>query len=99
MLGKRFRVPWVAELRDLWTDAPYYDFPAWRKILDRILERRLLRQAAQLVTVTPTWGQALESSYDKPVSVVVSRAARPPVLRENRRGAYAACVEQRLLWR
>jgi glycosyltransferase involved in cell wall biosynthesis len=71
-LGRRFHVPWIAELRDLWVDNPYYLFPAWRKRLDQMLERRVLGQAASLVTVTPLWGQTLEKSWDKPVSVILN---------------------------
>lgn len=71
-LGRQFHVPWIAELRDLWVDNPYYLFPAWRKLLDQALERRVLGQAASLVTVTPLWGQTLEKSWDKPVSVILN---------------------------
>lgn len=75
-LGKRFRIPWVAELRDLWADNPYYAFPAWRRSIDRILERRLLGKAAMLVTVTPPWGQTLKASYDKSVAVILNGYAQ-----------------------
>jgi len=33
-LSKRSGVPWVAELRDLWTDNPYRDLPGWRRALE-----------------------------------------------------------------
>jgi glycosyltransferase involved in cell wall biosynthesis len=89
-LGPRFEVPWVAELRDLWTDNPYYAFPAWRRALDGVLERRLLRAAALLVTVTPPWGQTLQSSYDKPVSVVLNGFAEEDVIGAGGREAYQA---------
>jgi len=71
-LGKEFGVPWVAELRDLWTDNPYYEHPAWRKLLDAAIERRVLGSAAMLVTVTPLWGETLKRKYDRPVHVVLN---------------------------
>jgi hypothetical protein len=71
-LGREFEIPWIAELRDLWTDNPYYGFPGWRRALDRVLERRLLRSAALLVTVTPIWGSTLQTKYRSPVAVVLN---------------------------
>jgi glycosyltransferase involved in cell wall biosynthesis len=52
-------VPWVAELRDLWVDNPYYEHPTWRLWVDRLLEWRTLRTAAGLVSVTPNWTDSL----------------------------------------
>lgn len=65
-LGRRFAVPWVCELRDLWVDHPYYDEPAWRRWLEGIHERRVFRDAAGLVTVTAPWARLLERKYGKP---------------------------------
>lgn len=48
-------LPWIADHRDLWTDNPAYDAPAWRAALDRRLERRWLLNADAVVTVTPSW--------------------------------------------
>ena len=62
--------PWVAELRDLWVDNPYYSEPAWRLLLDRLLERRVLGSAAGLVSVTPRWSQALRRRYRQPVACI-----------------------------
>lgn len=52
-------LPWVADHRDLWTDNPAYDAPAWRALLDRRLELRWLRAADAVVTVTPSWRDRL----------------------------------------
>lgn len=52
-------IPWVADYRDLWTDNPAYAAPAWRRALDRRLERRWLACAAGVITVTPTLQQSL----------------------------------------
>ena len=71
-LGKQFGIPWVAEFRDLWKDNPYYEFPAWRRVVDGVLERRLLQRAALLVTVTPLWAQTLEKDYGKRVAVILN---------------------------
>jgi hypothetical protein len=65
-------VPWLADLRDLWTDDPYYDFPAWRKWVDLIWERRILDSAVSLVAVTPLWGEVLTKKYRRKVHVVLN---------------------------
>lgn len=62
--------PWVAELRDLWVDNPYYAEPAWRLLVDRLIERRVLRSAAGLVSVTPQWSETLRRRYRQPVACI-----------------------------
>jgi glycosyltransferase involved in cell wall biosynthesis len=51
-LAREAGLPWVAELRDLWTDNHGYAFPRWRRALERRSENRLLRSASALVTVS-----------------------------------------------
>jgi len=46
------RLPWVADLRDLWWDDRYSTAPRWRRTLDRRLEVRTLAHATALVTVS-----------------------------------------------
>lgn len=64
--------PWVAELRDLWSDNPYYEHPSWRWWIDRLLERSVLGDAAGLVTVSPTWAETLRRRYRVPVACVLN---------------------------
>jgi glycosyltransferase involved in cell wall biosynthesis len=65
-------VPWVAELRDLWVGNPYYEHPRWRMMIDRFLERRTLRNAAGLVSVTPPDTESLRRSYKQPASCTLN---------------------------
>lgn len=69
-LATAFDIPWVADLRDLWVDNPYYSEPGWRKPIDAVLERRTLRSAAGLVTVSPIWAAQLHRSHGKVAEVV-----------------------------
>jgi len=71
-LSKRSGVPWVAELRDLWSDNCYYEFPAWRRPIDRFLERRALTTASGLVTMSAPWRDMLARHHDKPLAVVMN---------------------------
>jgi glycosyltransferase involved in cell wall biosynthesis len=69
-LARNFRIPWVAGLRDLWVDNPYYQEPGWRRPVDVMLEAWTLRNAARLVTVSPIWAEQLRRRHDKPTEVV-----------------------------
>jgi glycosyltransferase involved in cell wall biosynthesis len=69
-LARSFRIPWVAGLRDLWVDNPYYEEPGWRRPVDAMLESWTLRNAARLVTVSPIWAEQLRRRHGKPTEVV-----------------------------
>lgn len=71
-LARRYAVPWIAEFRDLWTDNPYYEFPAWRRRLERRWERRVVGDAAALVTVSSIWRDRLRASFGKPVALAMN---------------------------
>jgi glycosyltransferase involved in cell wall biosynthesis len=81
-LARAHKIPWVADFRDLWVDNAYYSEPIWRKPIDAILERRILRRAAGLVTVSPIWAEQLRRRHGKDVTVVYNGYAEedfPPL--------------------
>ncbi len=63
---RRIGVPWVADLRDLWTDDHNSTAPAWRRRLERRLERRTFRNAAALVTVSEPLAETLHAAHAGP---------------------------------
>lgn len=65
-LARTHGLPWVAELRDLWTDGHAYRQPAWRRALERRWEASLLRSAQALVTVSGPLAEGL-ARFGKPV--------------------------------
>lgn len=69
-LSRQSGIPWVAELRDLWADNPYYDHPKWRKSIEQWLEKTVLSTAAGLVTVTQPMAALLGAKHAKPIVVV-----------------------------
>ncbi len=71
-LSAESAVPFVAELRDPWSGNVYNDRPAWREQLDRIMERRTLRNATALVTVSPVVARDLRTVYRQPVITVLN---------------------------
>jgi len=66
-------LPWVADLRDPWTGIRYYQFvsrSAATRALDRSLERRILRSADRVVTVSPALAREFGRLGAGPVAVV-----------------------------
>ena len=71
-LSKKFDIPWVADLRDLWVDHHYYSQPSWRKAAEQMLERRVLSSASGLVTVSGPLAEKLKSKYGRQAAVVLN---------------------------
>ncbi|MBD0370374.1 MAG: glycosyltransferase [Pyrinomonadaceae bacterium] len=71
-LAKKYGVPWVADLRDLWVDHQYYDQPRWRERLERRLERSVLGSAAGLVTVSEPLAETLKTKYGRSAALVLN---------------------------
>jgi hypothetical protein len=71
-LSRKANVPWVAELRDLWTDNPYYEYSRLRFKLERMWDQRVLSRATEIVTVSPGWRQHLIDRYARPVTVAMN---------------------------
>ena len=69
-LSRRNKIPWIAELRDLWTDNPNRVMPRWRQYLEEKLERRVLSSASGLVTVSEPLAETLRSKYSIPCEVI-----------------------------
>lgn len=69
-LADEFRLPWVAEFRDLWVGNHALAPPAWRRWIDAAWEGRLLRTAAGLVTVAEPLATRLRARYPQPVAVI-----------------------------
>lgn len=58
-LKNTYKIPWVVDLRDLWTQNHNYPYPWWRKIFEKRLELKTFKIADALVTVTPVWAERL----------------------------------------
>ena len=88
-LARARDIPWVADFRDLWVDNPYYSEPGWRKRVDAMLERQILRRASGLVTVSPIWAEQLRRRHGKAAAVVYNGYAEedfPPLTPQARPG-------------
>ena len=56
-------LPWVADLRDLWSDDRFSTAPSWRRRIDRRHEQRTLREANALVTVSEPLAEELRTLH------------------------------------
>lgn len=71
-LAKKFSIPWIAEYRDLWTDNHNYKPPFWRKLLNEVLEKRLLKSVAGAITVSRPLANLLSQKTNVPIEVVMN---------------------------
>ncbi len=51
-LKEKFKIPWVADFRDLWTQNYYYPYSPLRRVIERRLEVKTLSTANALVTAS-----------------------------------------------
>ncbi len=63
-------IPWVGELRDLWSDNHYRDLAPWFHGVDARIEANVLGTASGLVTVSQPWADHLARKYSLPVRTV-----------------------------
>jgi hypothetical protein len=71
-LSRKHNIPWIAELRDLWSNNHNYLGPTWRKFLDKKLESRTLKSACGLVTVSEPLKEVLDFKYSIPCKVITN---------------------------
>ena len=68
-ISKKFNVPWIGELRDLWSDN-YYGYGWW---IDKVMEKYTLNSASALVTVSEPLNEVLQKKYPKiPVNTITN---------------------------
>lgn len=64
-LKRRFNIPWVADMRDLWTQNHFYNKSRALALIERILELKTLSRADILVTVTGEFARDLKLLHKK----------------------------------
>jgi len=73
ILKKKYKLPWVADLRDLWSQNCNYPYFGFRKLFDKKIETETLRYADALITVSAPMAEQLKGLYkDKKVFVVTN---------------------------
>lgn len=71
-LARRFDVPWVADYRDLLSTGDYLRRSPVRRGIERVMERRAVRTAAALLTVSEPMSRELERFSGVPATTVLN---------------------------
>lgn len=64
-LAKKFNVPWIADYRDLWTQFHNYPFSKIRNVFERRFEKKIIKDASALVTVSEPLKERLQQFHKK----------------------------------
>jgi glycosyltransferase involved in cell wall biosynthesis len=69
-VAKKYKLPWFAELRDLWLDNPYVQRSSVRVWVESRLEQQVLTSATGLITVSEELALTLQKKYSLPVEII-----------------------------
>lgn len=76
-LKAKYKIPWVADFRDLWSQNHNYSYSPIRKLFDRRLELKTLSTADALVTVSQPWADKLSTLHKGEVTYVITSGFDP----------------------
>ena len=81
-LKNKHRMPWIADLRDLWSQNHNYYYSSLRKIFDKRLELRTLSEADALVTVSQPWADRLGTLHQGKSVSAITNGFDPEIMKE-----------------
>jgi len=64
-IKETYNIPWIADLRDLWSNNQYNNYSKIRKFFDLRLERRVLSAANAITTVSPILTESLSNLHNR----------------------------------
>jgi len=79
-LKRKYNIPWIADLRDLWSQNHYLNFSKLRKYRDLKLERETLSYADALTTVTKLFKEQLSEIHDEKKIFVIPNGFDPDLV-------------------
>lgn len=79
-ISKKYDIPWVAELRDLWVDNHYRN----SNFIDKILEKNTLSNTDALISVSAPLTNTLSNKFDKPSYTIQNGFDQEYFLEENK---------------
>lgn len=79
LLKRWLAIPWVADFRDPWTDNMHFPDEGVRAVVERALERRVLKTADALITVTDSFASLFKHKHPSvPAKIHVIRNGVDP---------------------
>jgi len=79
-LKAKYKIPWVADLRDLWSQNHNYSYSPIRKLVDRRLELKTLIVADALVTAAEPWAEKLQALHRGKLVYAVAHGFDPEIV-------------------
>lgn len=76
-LKEEYKIPWIADLRDLWTQNYYYSYSIMRRVIERRLEKKTLSQADALVTVSQPLADKLKELHKEQAVYAITNGFDP----------------------
>ena len=80
-LKVKYGIPWVADLRDLWSQNHNYSYSRLRRLFDKRLESRVLSAADAMVTVSQPWADKLGKLYGEKNRYAITNGFDPENLK------------------
>jgi hypothetical protein len=81
-LKNKHKIPWIADLRDLWTQNHAYPYSIFRKVAEKRLELATLRDADALVTVSSPLAEQLKRLHNRAAVYTITNGFDPERLSE-----------------
>lgn len=79
-LRKKYNMPWIADFRDPWTNIDFYDQLQLTPFADRLhrrMEQQVLRQADQVVVISPNMRKEFEALAPKANIITITNGFDP----------------------
>lgn len=69
-IKKNSGINWVADYRDTWTQNPVYSFSKFRLFFEQLHEKKVLKNANNIITVSNEYAEVLKLIHKKDVTVI-----------------------------
>lgn len=79
-LKNRYKISWIADYPDLWSQNHNYSYGPLRKLIDRKLELKTLLQADALTTVSRPWAEKLRMLHKRKSVYAITHGFDPATL-------------------
>ena len=77
-LKRRHNIPWIADFPDLWSQNCAYPYGFIRKIIDRRLEKKTIKEANILTAISHCWAESLQKLHKDKEIVFITHGYDEP---------------------
>ncbi len=81
-LKARYKIPWIADFPDLWSQNHNYQYGPLRRLIDRRLELKVLLSADALTTVSQPWAEKLKTLHKRKSVYVITHGFLPEEMKK-----------------